>query len=349
MNVETHEGADSLAPDWEELADRTQAAPWLRPGWISAWWSAFGRGRLAILALRRDGRLVGLLPLVRRRGALLSPTNWHTPAFGPLAEDEEAERSLAEIALADPPRRLSLGFLPPGTALGALQAEAARKECRVLARTLQRSPYVALDGDWEGYLDRLDGKFLRELRRRRRRLDERGGLELDVVTEPERVDAALEESFAVELASWKGSAGTAIGSRPETRRFYSDVARWAAARGSLRLGFLRAGGAPVAFQLGVEDGGAYYLLKTGYDPAFHEHGPGVLIVYEMLARAFESGLASYEFLGSDAPWKRAWTDSTRPLLLFQAFAPTLAGAVDWAAFAYGRPLAKRALAAAGRT
>jgi hypothetical protein len=34
-------------------------------------------------------------------------------------------------------------------------------------------------------------------------------------------------------------------------------------------------------------------------------------------------------------------------VLLQAFAPSAPGLVDWAAFAYGRPLAKRALARLG--
>ena len=37
----------------------------------------------------------------------------------------------------------------------------------------------------------------------------------------------------MEALGWKGEADTAILSRPETRRFYEELARWASARGLL--------------------------------------------------------------------------------------------------------------------
>ena len=38
-----------LAEEWDGLADRVGAAPWTRPGWVAAWWRAFGSGRLQIV------------------------------------------------------------------------------------------------------------------------------------------------------------------------------------------------------------------------------------------------------------------------------------------------------------
>jgi CelD/BcsL family acetyltransferase involved in cellulose biosynthesis len=85
------------------------------------------------------------------------------------------------------------------------------------------------------------------------------------------------------------------------------------------------------------------LLKTGFDAAYGRYAPGMIIRHEMLARAFSIGLRSYEFLGGDEPWKLEWTDTTRDLGLLQAFSQSPRGLIDWAANAYGRPLAKRAL------
>src|SRR6266566_178563 len=77
---------ESLNPkvesEWEELADATCASPFRRPGWIAAWWHAFGEGRLELATVRFGGRLTVVLPLRRRLGALTSPSNWHTPDFG---------------------------------------------------------------------------------------------------------------------------------------------------------------------------------------------------------------------------------------------------------------------------
>src|SRR5262249_41813831 len=53
VGVERHGDIGPLAREWEELADRVQAVPWVRPGWVAAWWRAFGKGALEVLAVRR--------------------------------------------------------------------------------------------------------------------------------------------------------------------------------------------------------------------------------------------------------------------------------------------------------
>jgi len=183
---------------------------------------------------------------------------------------------------------------------------------------------------------------------RRRKLEQRGEVTFEVSDGRERLDALLDEGFAVEAAGWKGTAGTAIASTAETERFYRGVAKWAAARGWLRLGFLRLGRRALAFDFAVEHAGVHSLLKTGFDPEFSRFGTGVILRYEMIARAFAEGLRCYDFLGDEAEWKLNWTTTVRERLRVQAFAPSIAGRAEWAAFAYGRPAAKRVLAAVGR-
>ncbi len=348
MRVETRDSVRELAAEWDELADRVAAEPWLRPGWVDAWWEAFGAGRLRIVAVRRGDRLAGVLPLMEQRGVVRSTSNWHTPEFGLLAERHELGE-LAEALVSRRAHRVWLGFVDaakPGVV--ACRAAAQAAGYRVLERTLERSPYVPIEGDWEAYRVGLGKKLASELRRRRRRLEEAGRFSFEVVDGDERLPALLDEGFAVEAAGWKGARGLAIHSRPETLGFYRAVADWAAERGWLRLAFLRLDGRPFAFDFCIEDRGIHYLLKTGFDPAYARFAPGMILRYEMLARAFSIGLRSYEFLGADEPWKLEWTQATRERRLFHAFAPSVRGLVGWAAFGWGRPVAKRVLALAGR-
>lgn len=346
--LECHADVQSLADDWEALADRTNALPWARPGWVASWHRAFGSGPLAIYGLRRGGALSAVLPLQRSRGALLSPTNYHTPEFDAVG-DAASVAILLDRMLDAGPRRASLQFVnAEGDGPRAFRQIAARRGYRLIVRTLERSPYISIDRDWEEYQAERDAKFRRELRRRRRRLEEDGALSLHVATGDERLEELLDEGLRVEAAGWKGVRGTAIASNPATRQFYGDVARWAASRGTLRLAFLRHGSRAIAFDFTIEEGGIHYLLKTGYDPGASRFAPGKLLRYAMIERAFRLGFRSYEFLGDDNPWKLEWTDSVRHWSLVQAFSPSIAGWVDWAAFAHGRPLVKRALAVAGR-
>ena len=331
---------EGLSDEWEELAERLRAPPFLRPGWIAAWWLAFGRGRREVRTERRpeDGRLSALLPVSREHGACNSPTNWHSPEHGVLAESDAAARRLLAALFEERPRRVSLAFLSPERAELA-RAEAQARGQRVIQRTLQRSPYVPIEGDWESYRSSLNKGFRDDLRRMRRRLEERGKVTLEVT--PEGRGELLEQGFTVEASGWKGARGTAIRSRSADRLFYIELARWAAARGWLRLAFLRLDGRALAFDFCLEHAGVHYLIKTGYDPEFRELGPGRLLREEMLARAFRERLHSYELLGEAEPWKLRWTSTTRPRELVQAFRPSPLGLLDWSLYQHGRPLAKR--------
>jgi CelD/BcsL family acetyltransferase involved in cellulose biosynthesis len=330
---------DRITDEWDELAERAGAVPFVRPGWIAAGWDAFGHGALEILTLRRGGRLAGVVPLCGDRGWLRSPTNDQTPQFGFVAEDRAAADELAGAVLDRAGRRLTLSFVDAsGWELAALRDQGGDRRYRVLARPVVRPPYLLVDGDWDAFRDRIAGRLLRDLRRRRRRLEDEGVLTFEVTDGTTRLDDLLEEGFRVEASGWKAAQRTAIVSRPETRRFFTEVARWAAARGWLRLAFLRLDGRPLAFQFGLEEGGAYYFVKGGYDTDYHRYAPGKLLVEEMLERAFSSGLERFEFLGQPESWKLEWTDETRVLVIVDAFAPSLQGRADLAAHSLHRSL-----------
>ena len=334
------EAVEAVRDEWDRLADRTGATPFLRPGWIEAWWRAFGAGRLEVLREEGEGRVRALLPVRHRHGAVSSPSNWHSPGFGLLREDRAAGVALLGELFARRPAQISLGFLGAlGPGLEELTAAAETAGYRCLQRTLERSPFVTVDGDWEGYERSLDRNMRSDLRRCRRRLEELGRVVLDV----EHDTAHLDEALTVESLGWKRRAGTAIVSAPQTARFYTEVARWAAASGRLRLIFLRVDGRPVAFHLALEDDRTYFPLKGGFDPAFRAQSPGRLLIHATLERAFAVGLRRYEFLGGSDAYKLRWATEAYDRVLFQAFAPGPVGRTRWVTFAYGRPLVKRAV------
>src|SRR5262245_53791799 len=137
------EGIEPVADEWDRLADRLGAPPFLRPGWFSVWWRAFGSGRLVVLTVRREGELAGVLPLTRRRGALESLANYHTPAFGLLAEHPGVAEELIRVALEQRPRRLSLALLDVAqTDVAAAARGASEGGYRELTRSQQRAPTV---------------------------------------------------------------------------------------------------------------------------------------------------------------------------------------------------------------
>jgi CelD/BcsL family acetyltransferase involved in cellulose biosynthesis len=338
--------ADSdLYREWTELAQRVGASPFAYPGWIATWAEAFGGRQLSVFGVRRGGRLVGVVPFLAQPTGIVSPTNWHTPRFELAAVDAQVRDELAAAMVEGGRRRLDMSFLDEGSDdLRAFREAAAAAGRLVVDRTAQRSLYVGIDDDWEEYRRRIGSKALRELRRRRRRLEAEGQVTVEFRKPYEGLPELLREGFAVEGSGWKNERGTAIVSQPKTRRFYTDIAHWAAEQGWLLLAFLRVDGRVAACDICLECGGRIYVLKGGYDPALRAFAPRTLLLHDSLERAFARGARSYEFLGSDEDYKRRWATGVRELRRFQAFPRTPTGLAGYAAWTAGRRAGMRVLA-----
>jgi CelD/BcsL family acetyltransferase involved in cellulose biosynthesis len=342
-SVTTGFGVAALAPAWEELAERVGAPPFLQPGWVVAWWRAFGRGALQPVAVHRGDELVAVLPLIRRRGGVDSPSNSHTPLFGAVFDGPEAAAALAGVLFASAPPRLRLGYVSDSdVAAQAVLARGAAAGYRTIARRIWHSPYLDIEGDLASYLAARKRGSLSDLHRRRRRMDEQGNVSVEIADGTSGLDRLLGEAFAIEAMGWKGKQGTAISSSAATRRFYADVSRFAADRGWLRLFVLRLDGRPVAFDLTLEHGGVEYMLKGGFDPNHARFAPGQQLLEESIRRAFATGLRRIEFGGAAEPYKLMWTDTAHGRDEIRAFAPSFAGRLWWVAEGRLLPLARRA-------
>jgi CelD/BcsL family acetyltransferase involved in cellulose biosynthesis len=349
VTVEACAAIDPIAREWDALVCRTGHPPFLRAGWFAAWWRAFAAGAPLVLTARRE-RMVGVLALRRRVGALCSPANVHTPGYGIVAEDRDAARALTAAMYATRPRAVALDHLSvadPG--LTDLCAAAGAAGHRVQIRQVRRSPYATtqpgVDVD-----SRLGHKRAHDLRRLERRLAAAGRVEVEVRDGREALEALLVEGFRLEGSGWKSARGTAIASSATTVRFYTDIARWAAAEGLLRLAFLRVGGRGVAFHFALQDTTGYYLLKAGYDPVYRHCAPGRLLMRAMLAEAIAQRVPRFDLLGGDDPWKREWAREHCERVWLRTFASTPLGTVDRAlhtAVLHARPVARRTLGRPG--
>jgi len=333
-----------LTAEWNALVDRVEAAPFVRPDWIEPWHRAFGGGRLETFTARRDGRLVAVLPVLRRRnGSACSPTNWHTPEFTAAAEDDAARAAVVEALADESPRAVTLGFVDEADAsLAQVRGAFSERGYRILERTISESPFVPTAGSYEAYTSTsVSSKRLAELRRQRRKLErEVGPVSVDVRSGRDELEPGLAEAFRLEASSWKGERGTAIVSRPDTRDFYTEIAHRFADRGTLRLAFLQAGETAIAAELGIEEHGVFFDLKGGFDTDYRSYAPGLLLAQSLIASCFARGLRRFEFLGDAEPFKLELAPELRRKRLVQAFS-RVAGLAGYTAYRFGRPLAKR--------
>lgn len=324
--VTTEEGFSALRIPWNTLAQaQPRPHPCVRHEWFMSWWRAFGGGaRLAIRVARRGERIVGIAPLAERRidylglpiWALASLTNDHSNRFDLLLAPggraqhaaiiealwgEVLERPTWDVVLM---QHCPVDSVPMELVVDA----AARRGYRASPWEGSRSPYLRLSPDMPPIANALTAHRRSGLRRRRTQLDRAlGPLRLERVSELDQLPRALSDMFRIEAAGWKGARATAMASDDATQRFYTEIARDAANRGTLSIDFLTAGDTRVAFGYHVVAGSTWYLLKTGYDSVHARVAPGVLFLLDLFGRLQAAGPIEYDFLGRDEPYKLEWT------------------------------------------
>jgi CelD/BcsL family acetyltransferase involved in cellulose biosynthesis len=327
-------GFDALRAEWDALVARGAAdVPFASHGWLSAWLDAFAPAAepLVLVARGPRGAALGMAVFLveRRRGLvrLVAPANDHSCrvewALGPdpgtavaalwahLRDRVRWDVLLLRDVLRDGPTSVLLEPL-------------ARADRHLTGRWESlRTPFVRLGGT--PVEERTSAKFRANLRRRARRLHEMGAVAVRRASAPEEVDAALADFLAVEASGWKGQGGTAIALDPALVGFYERVARDAAARGALEIRALTLDGRPVAVHLGLVHRGIYLLPKTAYDERLASVSPGQLLQREVLAECEARGLAGFDFLGPDMPWKRDWEPEHAPHDWLYVYRPSLAG------------------------
>ena len=67
----------------------------------------------------------------------------------------------------------------------------------------------------------------------------------------------------------------------------------------------------MAHILGAVYRGTYYALKTSYDEAYRAWSPGIVLFRHAIRKAFEDGLATFDFLGADSRWKSELANDAR--------------------------------------
>jgi CelD/BcsL family acetyltransferase involved in cellulose biosynthesis len=327
----------ALAEPWERLA-QVAGTPFSLHRWYAAWWDAFGAGSaLRVLALWEGEELVAALPLCGKGGEIRFLSNAQTPVVQPLHRDAEALDALANEAI-ERCGQAVLGPLPEEDPGSRRLLDAARDAGRlVVLETGQASPFVAIEGSWEEYRAKMKRRW-GSVERKGRKMAREYEATFTMVEPPTDLGAQLERGFAVEASGWKGRAGTAILSAPETERFYRAIARAYADARELAISEILLDGRCVAFDLAILHRRRLYSLKTGFDEQFSTLSPGLVMRRAMIERCFEQGFEVHELLGENFEWKRRFSTGDRPHFTLQLNRRTPPGV---ARFAYRKLLRPR--------
>ena len=223
----------------------------------------------------------------------------------------KAIRSTVQVVL--------LGAIPEGGAIhGMLRLNAGIFQ-HVQSFEGSHCLIASLKNGEDGFLSRRSARFRSNLRKQEQRTKE-VGVQFSYYPEIElgRVDELLQRMVAVERKSWKAKADEGVFHHADHIRFYRELMRRTARKGTLRVVMATdAAGEDAAFIFGACFGNMYRGFQMSYDKAFSAIGLGNVCQWAMIEKLCAEGIETYD-LGMSIDYKRRWAENEIRLINFFA-------------------------------
>ncbi len=193
------------------------------------------------------------------------------------------------------------------------------------------SPVLSFEGvpSLDAMLARCSANHRGDVRRRIRRAQERGALELQVF-ETTGAAQAMGEFDARFWPVWSAASaqhGWRLHTRPGFAAFCQRVVREGVAGGWAHFAVLRIADTPVAWHLGLADAGRVYWWLPVHDPAHDALAPGKLLLALLVARLIDDRWRELHFQTGAQAYKLAWQPTWPPLMAVRWHAPSARGRV----------------------
>ena len=318
---------DANLAAWRDLAARAlEPNAFFEPAFALSLWRHSPRStkpRFVAVWRNDDGAeraLVGLFPLASTRPWLgrRSAALWldrQAALAAPLLDRDCAEEVLARFLDWARETQSVDGVLFPrivknGPVHRALLA--ATRDFGVAAASLEEFERAALvQGSDRDELCRRGAskKTLKDLHRRRRRLEEEGEVAFSLTSTPQETRKASELFLALEASGWKRAS--AFLSQPLLTAFFRSATRLMAREGKCRIASLSLDGRPLAMGVVLESQDRAFFWKIAYDEAHRAKAPGIHLVYELseaLAARGEIALTNSCAVSGHPMIDRFWPD-----------------------------------------
>lgn len=309
-----------LSAEYLDLFNRSRATAFQHPLWLHHLYTMLlnlGSDEPLVVTVRSqaDGRLLLVLPLVRRRVGLMTVVEFADLGVSDYAEPVSEQAEFARILHDDEACFRIRDALAP---FDFLRIKKLRNEHLPLERLLQCSAPVRMDmcaygvelrptfAHWRSTC--LNRSFQKELDKKKRQLARKGNLRFECVRDSDSIRAVFESMRRYRQPRFQGrSKGEGdLLQRPTFFDFYLAIALEG------RDGFARTyamwlDDAPIAATLGLAHAGHLLVILGGFDlERFKNQSIGALLFEEVAKDCIERSDRVLDFTIGDEPYKRLY-------------------------------------------
>jgi len=314
-------GFAALREEWNPLLRNSASDTiFLTWEWQSTWWKHLGEGELYLLAMRADeGRLIGIAPLRLTTAENLASDDGlndlsivgcrdvsdYLDLIAARGQEERVYGALLDWLESDEAPTWDLADLcniPAASPTHSLLVEmAAARGYKVQTEVEDICPVIFLPSTWDEYLNSLDGKQRREIRRKIRRAEGSGQINWYVVNEEH--DLAAEMDAFIELHQ-KSHVEKDEFMDAQMKGFFHAAAQVSHKAGWLQLAFIEINGEKAAAMLNFDYRDSIQVYNSGYDPQkYAQLSPGIVLLSYCIQWAIELGRTKFDFLRGDEEYK----------------------------------------------
>lgn len=304
----TAETIEDLYAHWHDpLLSLQWNCLFLLPPWLKAWHSAFAKDiHSEILVSRNHNDIIGIAPLFYKGRKAMVIGSENVCDYSDLIMNPDHNElflnSLFDYLISKNIEELHIHGVTEDNTLYTLLPEIAAYSGYTYIHQQHDVSYIKkLPSAWQEYLDQLSGKQRHEMRRKIKRLEESGKVELSIIDNLAGEDIAIDTFLQLFTASSKDKAEFMD---EQMSCFFRKLMHVMSAAGLLRLFFLFINGIPAATALCFEYNKTMYLYNSGYDPQFSSMSAGFFCKAMSIKNAIERGCTTYDFLKGSEPYKR---------------------------------------------
>jgi CelD/BcsL family acetyltransferase involved in cellulose biosynthesis len=333
VGIENH--FDFLSSEYEDLFSRSVASAFQHPIWLNSLYRTLApklNAEPLIIVVRSedDGRIMLLLPLVRRRYrkllnviefAGLKVCDYAAPVCDRECFDQILQDSNVCARIQDLLRPFDLlriknvkeGSPPLERLLGVPLAS--------MGNCAHASPLATPFSEWR--ISRLTRSYLKELDKKERQLCRKGTVRFECVADEEAIAATLRSMQIFRGPRFEKSGGDLLQDAAYFD-FYSEVAIVGRENFS-RVYALTMDGETIAGVLGLADRNSLLIILSGFDHArFKNQSIGALTFLKVAEDAIARGDAELDFTIGDEPYKQLFGAIPTPMWMM-AKAGSLSG------------------------